>query len=356
MSIEQKIKEMLGRATEQIDESAVDLSAQGLGAGGAAASAQATKDTTLKAANAGDTTQPKQGSSEDASFEDNEQETQGKTHSAAISKDTTITPAVAGDVTAPKQGSSEDAVVAEDANVRDELNAIFGEELSEDFRNKATSIFEAAVIARTNSEVEKLTTQLEEANAAQLTQYKEELVERVDSYLSYVVENWMSENEIAIENGLRTEIAEDFIQGLRGLFVESFIEVPEERYDVIGELQAKSEDLEAKLNEAINSNVELNKEVVELKRKETFEEAVKGLAETEVEKLAKLVEGVEFESADLYREKLAVIRENYFPKADSSTAEDALLEDVATSYPTLTASTDTIAAYAQALSRSVKRK
>ena len=392
MSIEQKIKEMLERVeAKQIDEAAVDLSAQGLGADGAAASAQAQKDPTLKPATAGDTTQPTQGSSEKASSDSNEQEEQGKKQAAAAKKDTSLSAANAGDTTQPKQGGSQAAswteiqsghaeakpvdshmnaagagdatspaqgsskiTVPEEVNVRSELDSIFGEELSEEFRTKATSIFEAAVVARVNSEVGKLMEEIETATAEEIASYKEGLVEKVDAYLSYVVENWMSENEVAIENGLRTEVAEDFIQGLKGLFKEHYIEVPEEKYDVIGELQAKTEELEAKLDEAINSNVELNKEVIELKRNVVFEEAVKGLADTEAEKLAKLVEGVEFESAEMYKEKLAVIKENYFPKTVSASAEQTLTEDVATGQPNL-ASNDTIAAYAQALSRSVKR-
>ena len=392
MSIEQKIKEMLERVeAKQIDEAAVDLSAQGLGADGAAASAQAQKDPTLKPATAGDTTQPTQGSSEKASSDSNEQEEQGKKQAAAAKKDTSLSAANAGDTTQPKQGGSQAAswteiqsghaeakpvdshmnaagagdatspaqgsskiTVPEEVNVRSELDSIFGEELSEEFRTKATSIFEAAVVARVNNEVGKLMEEIETATAEEIASYKEGLVEKVDAYLNYVVENWMSQNELAIENGLRTEIAEDFIQGLKGLFKEHYIEVPEEKYDVIGELQAKTEELEAKLDEAINSNVELTQEVTELKRKEVFEESVKGMAATEAEKLAKLVEGVEFESADLYKEKLAVIKENYFPKVASRTAEQTLTEDVTTSAPNM-ASNDTIAAYAQALSRSVKR-
>ena len=392
MSIEQKIKEMLERVeAKQIDEAAVDLSAQGLGADGAAASAQAQKDPTLKPATAGDTTQPTQGSSEKASSDSNEQEEQGKKQAAAAKKDTSLSAANAGDTTQPKQGGSQAAswteiqsghaeakpvdshmnaagagdatspaqgsskiTVPEEVDVRSELDSIFGEELSEEFRTKATSIFEAAVVARVNSEVGKLMEEIETATAEEIASYKEGLVEKVDAYLSYVVENWMSENEVAIENGLRTEVAEDFIQGLKGLFKEHYIEVPEEKYDVIGELQAKTEELEAKLDEAINSNVELTQEVTELKRKEVFEESVKGMAATEAEKLAKLVEGVEFESADLYKEKLSVIKENYFPKVTGRPAEQTLTEDVTTSVPNLT-NNDTIAAYAQALSRSVKR-
>lgn len=395
MSIEQKIKEMLERVeAKQIDEAAVDLSAQGLGAGGAAASAQAAKDSTLKAATAGDSNQSMQGSSENASHDDNEEETQGKTQSAAAKKDTTLTPAVAGDTTQPMQGSSQAATytqiqsghaaptgvdsgmsaavagnttqpmqgsssttmptMPESVDVRAELDSIFGEELSEEFRTKATSIFEAAVIARVNNEVENLMNALQEQTAIEVAEYKEGLVEKVDAYLNYVVENWMQENELAIENGLRTEIAEDFIQGLKVLFKEHYVEVPEEKYDVIGELQSKAEALEAKLNEAINSNVELNKEVTELKRKEVFEEAVKGLADTEAEKLARLVEGVEFDSEELYKEKLAVIKENYFPKAPKASAEQTLTEDVLSGQPNL-ANNDTVAAYARALSRAVKR-
>jgi hypothetical protein len=360
MSIENKIKELLERTQTAAQDSADDTLNEAEQAGAASVK----KDTSITAANAGDATQAKQGSSEDASFEsrDEGEANQGAKVSKDISKNTLTTKGDAKSVKtqAMEETQPEAEVIAEDetqeqVDVRSELDSIFGEELSEEFRTKAASIFEAAVIARTNHEVQKIVEELGQQNEAEMAEYKEGLVEKVDAYLNYVVENWMQENELAIENGLRTEVAEDFIQGLKVLFKEHYVEVPEEKYDVIGELQSKAEGLEAKLNEAINSNVELNKEVVELKRNVAIEEATKDLAATEAEKLAKLVEGVEFESEELFKEKLAVIKENYFPKGAAPTAEETLTEEVVTGQPNLTEANDTISAYAKALSRSVKR-
>lgn len=360
MSIENKIKELLERTQ------AAPASDDTLNEAEQAGAASVKKDTSITAANAGDTTQPKQGSSEGASFEERDEmdANPGAKVSKGISKNSLDTKGDAKSVKTQAMEETEasaDETIAEEqqaeeqVDVRTELDSIFGEELSEDFRTKAASIFEAAVIARVNNETQKIVEELEQQNEAAMAEYKEGLVEKVDAYLNYVVENWMSENELAVENGLRTEIAEDFIQGLKGLFKEHYIEVPEEKYDVMSELQSKAEALEAKLNEAINSNVELNKEVVELKRSVVMEEATKDLADTEAEKLAKLVEGVEFESEEVFKEKLSVIKETYFPKAAKTSAEETLTEEVATGTPHL-ASNDTIAAYAQALSRAVKRK
>jgi hypothetical protein len=241
------------------------------------------------------------------------------------------------------------------------LSPIFGDDLSEDFKAKATSIFEAAVIARVNSEMDKVASSLEEKYAEDVAEYKDGIVEKIDSYLNYVVENWMKENELALENGLRTEIAEDFMTGLKVLFKEHYIEVPEEKYDVIGELQAKAAELEAKLDEAIGSNVDLNKEVTSLKRQAVVEELSKDLADTEAAKLGKLLEGVDYENEDLYREKVSVIKDNYFPKnvvtegtSQSVQAQHTLTEE--TDVPTeFTDGSSVVSTYAKALSRSIKR-
>jgi hypothetical protein len=170
----------------------------------------------------------------------------------------------------------------------------------------------------------------------------------------------MQENELALENGLRTEIAEDFMSGLKVLFKEHYIEVPEERYDVIGELQANAEELSAKLDEAINRSVELNKEVTSLKRAAVVEEMSKDLADTEAAKLGKLLEGVDFENENLYREKVSVIKENYFPKNNltegqkSVQSQQTLTEEMDTPVE-VSAGSSVVSAYASALSRSIKR-
>ena len=377
MSVESKIKQLL----ERVDAKSSLEEADAMGAAKG-------KDTSIKAANGGDASSQKQGSSEDASYEerDEKEENQGAVAAKGINQNTikmkgpvgaapnfqTVgdatsavnQPSSAGNVPVGEEEEVDGEVIAEDevqAPAAIDLSPIFGDDLSEDFKAKATSIFEAAVIARVNSEMDKVAASLEEKYAEDVAEYKDGIVEKIDSYLNYVVENWMKENELALENGLRTEIAEDFMSGLKVLFKEHYIEVPEEKYDVIGELQAKAAELEAKLDEAIGSNVDLNKEVTSLKRQAVVEELSKDLADTEAAKLGKLLEGVDFENEDLYREKVSVIKDNYFPKnavtesvSQSVQAQQTLTEE--TDVPAeFTEGSSVVSTYAKALSRSIKR-
>jgi hypothetical protein len=240
--------------------------------------------------------------------------------------------------------------------MKEDLDSIFGEDLSEEFRTKATSIFEAAVIARVNNEMEMVTSRLEEQTATQLVEFKEALVEKVDGYLNYVVEQYMEENELAIESGLRTEIAEDFIQGMKTLFKEHFIEVPEEKYDVLDELQAKSESLQSELDESITHSIELAKELNALKASAILDEQTKDLAATEAEKLKKLIEGVDFDSEDLYREKVSVIKENYFPKTSKQSPEQMLVEESGTNPSAFIDNNSMMSRYVDTLSRTIKTR
>ena len=255
MSVENKIKELLSRtgSKQQLtEESKEDLTAGGMADTGAKAAMNMSRDTSKagKPANAGDTTQPKQGSSQDASHTewDEDEANPGAKAAAPVASNVGL-PSSKGDaksakVPAMEQEQTEGKTITEqDADIQSQLNSIFGEELSEEFKTKATSIFEAAVIARVNNEMEKVTARLEEQAQQQLEEHKAGLVEKVDSYLNYVVEQWMEENSLAVESGLRTEIAEDFISGLKTLFKEHYIEVPEEKYDVLDELQKKAEEL-----------------------------------------------------------------------------------------------------------------
>jgi hypothetical protein len=371
MSVENKIKELLDRAGQKqqqlTEESKEDLTAGGIADIGVKAASNMSRDTSKagKAAVAGDATQPRQGSSKDASFttSDEDDTNLGAKNASSISKDTTL-PKSKGDAKSVKVPAMEEEQVdgeetilesENDLEISKQLNSIFGEELSEEFKTKATSIFEAAVIARVNNEMDRVTSKLEEQAAQELVEFKEAIVDKVDSYLNYVVEQWMEENQLAVESGLRTEIAEDFMTGLKTLFKEHYIDVPEEKYDVLGELQVKTDELESKLNEAIESNVAASKELAELKASKIIEEQTRGLADTEVEKLKKLVEGVDFENENLYREKVSVIKENYFPKAPKTSPEKVLVED-STGNNASFASNDTMARYASAISRSVKNR
>lgn len=187
-------------------------------------------------------------------------------------------------------------------------------ELSEEFKTKATSLFEAVVTARVAHEVELLEDALAEQAAEVVAEMHQELVNKVDAYLNYVVEQWMEQNAVAIENGLRTEVTEDFIAGLKVLFKENYIEVPEEKYDVLGDMQKQIEELTAKVNESVAEAVELKKALTESKRDAVFTKVTSDLAQTESEKLRGLIEEVDFESEELFEQKLNVIKNNYFPK------------------------------------------
>jgi hypothetical protein len=235
-------------------------------------------------------------------------------------------------------------------DITEELDSIFGEEQSDEFRQKATSIFEAAVIARVNNEMEKVTSQIEEQNETQLNEYKEAIVEKVDSYMNYIVEQWMEENKLTVENGLRNEITEEFMVGLKSLFKESYIEVPEDKLDVLDDLTNKVETLTAELDETVQDNITLSNELLEYKKGNVFEEVTEGLADTEKEKLLKLVEGVDYQNDEEFAEKIKVIKENYFPKDKVQSPEQTLVEESGTQEPELDDSS-TMSKYVKSISR-----
>src|SRR6056300_821474 len=197
------------------------------------------------------------------------------------------------------------------------------EDLSEDFKSKAATIFEAAVKSKINDAKKKMHASYEEKLKEEVDTAKSELVEKVDSYLNYVVEEWMQENKLAIERGIKGEIAEDFISGLKKLFEDHYIDVPDEKYDVLEDQASKIEDLEKKLNEQIEKNVEQNKAIGELKRQDIIDEASKDLADTAKEKFNKLAEEVEFSNEEDFKTKVSTIKESYFgAKKESSTEID----------------------------------
>jgi AcrR family transcriptional regulator len=208
-----------------------------------------------------------------------------------------------------------------------------GEDLSEEFRTKATTIFEAAVIERVQQETARIEDAYVETLEAQVAEIHEQLSENVDDYLNYVVENWVSDNEVAIETGLRTELTEQFISGLQQLFAENYIEIPEEKVPVVEELQAKIHELEDSLNEEIESNVTMNKILTESVRAELIEAGTDGLTEVQADKLRSLSEGVEFTDQEQFAEKIITLRENYFsntPKAKGPNETDEQVADGST--------------------------
>jgi hypothetical protein len=199
-------------------------------------------------------------------------------------------------------------------DMTEHVNALLeGESLSEEFREKATMIFEAAVNAKLQEEVAKIQEAFAETLEEEIENIMEELSSNVDDYLNYVVEQWMAENEVAIEAGLRTELTEDFITGMRNLFAEHYIDIPDDKVDVVESLGSKVEELEEKLNEEIERNVELTKTLNESMKAETFYQVVDGLTTTQAEKLRELAENVEFNSAEDFAQKMMTLRESYFP-------------------------------------------
>jgi len=227
-------------------------------------------------------------------------------------------------------------------------------DLSEEFKDKAATIFEAAVKTRIQEQTKILEAQYEEKLSAETETVKEAMVEKVDSYLNYVVEEWMKENELAVERGIRTEIAEDFITGLKDLFKEHYIDVPEEKYNVLDDLTNQNKKLEEKLNEQIAKNVDLSKEVSQSAKSKAINEVASDLADTEKEKFEKMAENVEYDSADKFREKLETIKESYFPKSkiEEATSKDEV-DSVAANAP-IESNTDAMAAYTAAITKNLK--
>jgi len=218
---------------------------------------------------------------------------------------------------------SSEEEVAPEINVEEDVEALLqGEELSEEFQAKAKTIFEAAI----NSKVATIKEDLEKENSKKLEEEIEskklELTERVDSYLEYVAGEWLQENELAVEAGLKTEMTESFLEGMKSLFEEHYVSIPEDKYDVLENMVNKLDEMESKLNEQIESNVALNKRLAESKSDGILSDVAEGLAITQKEKFASLAESVEFESEKNYREKLVTLRESYFPSTAPSAQRD----------------------------------
>jgi len=241
--------------------------------------------------------------------------------------------------------------------MKEDVDAMFADDetISEEFKNKASTVFEA----RVHDRVTQITEEIEADYANQLQEavetIKQDLTEKVDDYLSYVVEQWMADNEIAIESGLRSELTEEFIAGMRNLFTEHYIDVPAEKVDLVDELANKVEELESKLNEEIERGVEYKKELIESRKNEITREMTEGLTDTQVEKIKSLAESVEFSTEDEYKAKLETIRENYFPSGVKKADADQLHENVeAETAEEKKISDPFVAAVSQAISKTKK--
>ena len=223
----------------------------------------------------------------------------------------------------------------EEYDIEEDVNALLaGEDLSEEFQEKARTIFEAALRSKVSEIKETLEEQYSNVLAEEVEEIKTELAERVDSYLEYVADEWISENALAVEQGLKTEMTESFLQGMRGLFEDHYVTIPEEKYNVLESMVEKLDDMETKLNEQIEKNISLNKRLSESVADGIFEQVSEGLADTQKDKLASLSESVEFESEIEYREKLETLKESYFPSrgVSPSARTETLSEGVDSSY------------------------
>ena len=215
----------------------------------------------------------------------------------------------------------------------EDVDALIGaEDLSEEFKERAALIFESAVRSKIVEIKESLENKFNQALVEEVAAIKEELTERVDSYLEYVSEEWIDENALQIENGLKGELSESFMTGLKSLFEEHYVEIPEDRYDVLENMVMRLDEMEEKLNEQIERNVQLNKRLSEAVSDTIFNDVAEGLALTQKEKLASLVEGVEFESEENYREKLEALKESYFTRATGSSRDEILTEEATEDY------------------------
>ena len=259
-----------------------------------------------------------------------------------------------------EQETSEEEVIEEEEtyDVQDDVKALLeGEELSEDFQKKATTIFETAIKSKVAGIKEELQESYAVALVEELDEIKKGLTERVDSYLEYVCDEWFQENALQVETGLKSEMTESFLEGMKSLFEEHYVTVPEEKYDVLNSMVDKLDEMEGKLNEQIDRNVALNRRLAESNADGVFAAVSEGLADTQKEKLATLAENVEFESETDYREKLETLKESYFPSktsAPKNTSEN-LSEEVSTEEVISEEATPRMQAYLNVLSRAVKK-
>ena len=313
------------------------------------------KDPALTLAQVKDVVNAKAMKAEEAETEEEVIEEEEATTDEVVAEEETTT-----DEVVAEEETSEEEVVAEEESydVEADVAALLeGEELSEEFQSKAKTIFETAIKTKVAEIKEELQESYATALVEELDKIKEGLTERVDGYLEYVADEWMQENAIQVEAGLKTEMTESFLEGMKSLFEEHYVTVPEEKYDVLNSMVDKLDEMEGKLNEQIDRNVALNRRLAESNADGVFATVSEGLADTQKEKLATLAENVEFESETDYREKLVTLKESYFPSktsAPKSTSEN-LSEEVSTDEVISEETTPRMQAYLNVLSRAAKK-
>ena len=263
------------------------------------------------------------------------------------------------EVVAEEEQTEEEVVTETIVNVDEDIEALLaGEELSEEFQEKAKTIFETAIRSKIAEVKSELQEQYEATIVEEVATVKAELTERLDAYLEYVADEWMSENQLAVEAGLKTEMTESFLTGMKTLFEEHYVTIPEEKYNVLDSMVDKLDEMEGKLNEQINKNIALTKRLSESTSDVIFADVTEGLAVTQKDKLAKLAENVEFDSEDAYREKLVTLRESYFPTNGTTVQRnetETLTEGTETGHQE-PAVTGLMESYLKTLGRSVPKK
>ena len=313
------------------------------------------KDPALTLAQVKDVVNAKAMKAEEAETEEEVIEEEEATTDEVVAEEETTT-----DEVVAEEETSEEEVVAEEEtyDVEADVAALLeGEELSEEFQSKAKTIFETAIKTKVAEIKEELQESYATALVEELDKIKAGLTERVDGYLEYVADEWMQENAIQVEAGLKTEMTESFLEGMKSLFEEHYVTIPEEKYDVLNSMVDKLDEMESKLNEQIDRNVALNRRLAESNADGIFTAVAEGLADTQKEKLATLAENVEFESDTDYREKLVTLKESYFPSktsAPKSTSEN-LSEEVSTDEVISEETTPRMQAYLNVLSRAAKK-
>ena len=312
------------------------------------------KDPALTLAQVKDVVNAKAMKAEEAETEEEVIEEEEATTDEVVAEEETT-----DEVVAEEETSEEEVIEEEESyDVEADVAALLeGEELSEEFQNKAKTIFEAAIKTKVAEIKEELQESYATALVEELDKIKEGLTERVDGYLEYVADEWMQENALQVEAGLKTEMTESFLEGMKSLFEEHYVTIPEEKYDVLNSMVDKLDEMESKLNEQIDRNVALNRRLAESNADGVFTAVAEGLADTQKEKLATLAENVEFESETDYREKLVTLKESYFPtktSAPKSTSEN-LSEEVSTDEVISEETTPRMQAYLNVLSRAAKK-
>jgi len=321
MSIEQKIAQILAES-RSADDQVEEIVEENVVTKNAAAGDQAViRTATNSVPNGGET--PNEANAKNNAEDEKEAEVASKKPNVVTAK------AEAGDQAVIRTAKDSIPATAAGAavNFKEDMDALFnGEELTEEFKEKATTIFEAAVMTRINEAFATIEEEFEARLQEEAAKNQEGLVEKVDGYLNYIVEQWFTQNEIALESGMKSEILEGFVSGLKGLFEEHYIDVPEEKFDVLGALEEQNSELQAKLDEQVAANVELNKALNESTRSDIVDGALDGLTETDKEKFLGLAEELAFEDGESFAKKVQTIRENYFTNKASTLVESVVTD------------------------------